>query len=71
MDLMSTVSKALGRTAYDVGKDALYEMCRKHPRHNREDEVISKIWLIGRSHSAAIERRRGDLKHWFIREFRG
>ena len=33
-------------------------MCREHPRHRTVDEIVAKVWLIGRSYSAAIERRR-------------
>jgi hypothetical protein len=33
-------------------------MCREHPSHEQEDEVVGKIWLIGRSYAAAIERRK-------------
>jgi len=29
----------------------------KHPYHDNLDEVLAKIWLIGRSYAAAIERR--------------
>ena len=36
----------------------LYEMCSKTPLHNDADVIVGKIWLIGRSYAAAIERRK-------------
>ncbi len=41
---------------WHVGNDILYEMCKKYPNHKDNAEVIAKLWLIGRSYSAAIER---------------
>lgn len=42
----------------DLGNSVLYDLCRQHPGHCRDDEIIAKVWLIGRSYSASIERRR-------------
>lgn len=36
----------------------LYELCAAHPRHTDKAEVIGKVFLIGRTYAAAIERRR-------------
>lgn len=41
------------------GNEVLYRMCREKPLHTDLDIVSSKLWLIGRSYSAAIERRVG------------
>jgi hypothetical protein len=51
---------ALLRTPWiwDLGNQVLYDLCRDHPNHDAEDAIIAKIWLIGRSYSASIERRR-------------
>ena len=43
---------------WQFGNHILYEMCEKKPLHNDKDVIIGKIWLIGRSYSAAIERRK-------------
>lgn len=43
---------------WTVGNDVLYEMCRRHPRHERKSEVVAKLWLIGKSYSAALDRGR-------------
>lgn len=39
-----------------VSNDVLYEMCKKYPLHKDVSEVVAKIFLIGRSYAAAIER---------------
>ncbi len=39
------------------GNDVLYKLCREHPKHESPNVVVAKIWLIGRSYAAAIERR--------------
>ena len=41
---------------WKLGNDILYDMCKKYPFHIEETEVIAKVWLIGRSYAAAIER---------------
>ncbi len=43
---------------WDKGNEVLYGMCRRYPNHGNIDEIIAKIWLIGRSYAAAIERRK-------------
>ena len=51
------VSDALRRHAvWDVGNEALYSLCRKHPEHRSVEHIVAKVWLIGRSYAAAIER---------------
>ena len=54
------VRKALHAELTDrwtFGNDILYRMCAEHPRHNNDEEIVGKIWLIGRSYAASIERR--------------
>jgi hypothetical protein len=43
---------------YRYGMDTLYEMCQRVPDHRDLGRTMSKVWLIGRSHSASLERRR-------------
>ena len=43
---------------WDLGNQVLYDLCRTHPGHRRDDEIVAKIWLIGRSYAASIERRK-------------
>ncbi len=48
-----------------VGNGILYDMCKKYPRHNNESEIIAKIWIIGRSYAASIERNRNRDENIF------
>jgi hypothetical protein len=41
------------------GNEVLYRMCCDAPRHDDLDKIAGKIWLIGRSYSASIERKAG------------
>jgi hypothetical protein len=52
------VENALNNTAWDLGNEVLYDLCSKHPLHNTPQEIIAKVWLIGRSYAAALERRK-------------
>lgn len=55
------VDSALRRASvWEVGNRALYDLCAKHPGHVTDEEIAAKIWLIGRSYAASIERRRGN-----------
>ena len=45
-------------SAWDVGNRVLYDLCREHPAHQSDDEILAKVLLIGRVYAAAIERRR-------------
>ena len=40
-----------------LGNTILYEMVLKYPHHTNENEIVSKMWIIGRTYAAAIERR--------------
>ncbi len=54
----SHIDASIKGNEWDLGNKILYEMCKKYPGHNNKSEIIAKIWLIGRSHAAAIERRK-------------
>lgn len=45
---------------WDFGNSVLYRMCEEHPCHENADVIVGKIWLIGRSYAAAIERRKNS-----------
>lgn len=53
------LNRALAGSVWDFGNQVLYDMCRNNPEHKADGIILGKIWLIGRSYSAAIERRRG------------
>jgi len=42
------------------GNEVLYRMCEERPRHDNIDTIMSKLWIIGRAYSAAIERKAGE-----------
>ncbi len=53
------VNSALVRqSAWDLGNQTLYDLCRKHPDHRSVNVIVAKMWLIGRSYASSIERRR-------------
>jgi len=43
---------------YHLGNKVLYDLCNNYPSHTKLDEIHAKIWLIGRSYAASIERRK-------------
>ena len=43
---------------WELGNSVLYKLCETYKLHKKENEIIAKIWLIGRSYAAAIERRK-------------
>src|SRR4051812_27540039 len=53
------VTQALADDLWSIGNQALYDLCERYPRHNVDAEILAKVWLIGRSYSASIERGRG------------
>ncbi len=63
---MSQLTKELALNAqkcdgWKFGNDILYKLCQDFPKHDTSSQIVGKIWLIGRSYAAAIERRKtGD-----------
>ena len=47
---------------WNFGNRVLYNLCKKHPFHDNPHEIVAKVWLIGRSYAAAIERTSGSKK---------
>jgi len=43
---------------WDLGNSVLYDLCKNHPAHKSNEDIVAKVWLIGRSYAASIERRR-------------
>ena len=44
-----------------IGNQALYDLCRQYPGHVDDAEIIAKVWLIGRTYAASIERGKGGV----------
>lgn len=57
LDLSTALDAARSPSPWDFGNGVLYDLCAEHPLHNESQVVLAKIWLIGRSYAAAIERR--------------
>ena len=45
-----------------LGNGVLYDMCKKHADHTVPEAIYAKLWLIGRSYSAALERNKSGEK---------
>ena len=43
---------------YIFSDEILYEMCKNYPDHKKQEIIIGKLNLIGRTYAAAIERRK-------------
>jgi len=56
------IKKAIGNRPWDLANKTLYHLCHKHPKHKNDEEIIAKVWTIGRTYSAAIERRKAHLE---------
>ncbi|HDM8146185.1 TPA: hypothetical protein P0E33_005056 [Vibrio harveyi] len=54
--MIHEVKQAMSPSEWDFANSILYKMCSEHPNHDPE-KAFAKIWLIGRTYSAAIERR--------------
>jgi hypothetical protein len=60
--LENLFDKAVTEQIGDFANAVLYELCSTHFDHKEAKVVLAKIWLIGRSYAAAIERRRWNLE---------
>lgn len=56
--LIQDIQKANEGNRWSFGNKILYDMCRENPDHTCPEVIIGKVWLIGRSYAAAIERRK-------------
>jgi len=56
------IELACAPSVWDLANDVLYQLCERHPGHKTHEEIIAKVWLIGRSYAAAIERRKPGSK---------
>jgi len=55
----------LAKSEYNIeelGNEVLYDMCEKYKSHTVREQIYSKLWLIGRSYSAALERNKSEEK---------
>ena len=57
-----SIYKCQQETVWDLGNNVLYNLCTNNFTHDTDDKIIAKVWLIGRSYAAAIERRKNKDK---------
>ncbi len=43
---------------WNKGNRVLYKLCADYPDHTDDQAIVAKVWLIGRSYAAAVERGR-------------
>ncbi len=48
--------KASEKRVWDFGNEILYDLCREHFSHTRDEEIVAKVLFIGRIYAAAVER---------------
>lgn len=51
------MNRARRRTAWDLGNKILYDLCERYPHHRAIDQITAKVWLVGRSDAAPVDRR--------------
>lgn len=56
--IKNLLNKARESDIWELGNGYLYSLCRDHYYHKADNEIAAKIWLIGRSYSASVERRK-------------
>jgi len=57
------VNRAKKKSRWDLGNKILYDMCANYPYHKSIVQIVAKIWLIGKSYAAAIERRKNAKEY--------
>ncbi len=55
-DKLEIMLKECETSPWDFGNSVLYNLCRDNFEHKDTGKILSKVWLIGRSYAAAIER---------------
>ncbi len=50
--------EACKKSVWDFGNGVLYKLCAEYFYHTEDEQILAKVWLIGRAYAAAIERRR-------------
>lgn len=54
----SQIEKSAENTLFHLENEILYKLCRTHSDHLTAENIIAKTLLIGRTYSAAIDRRK-------------
>jgi hypothetical protein len=56
--LTTKLIEACKKSVWDFGNGVLYKLCAEYFYHTEDEQILAKVWLIGRAYAAAIERRR-------------
>ena len=60
IDLLEDYTKKQ-KNLWTFGNKILYNMCSENPLHKDKTVVAGKVWLIGRSYAASLERVKEDI----------
>jgi len=60
--MMQLIKESKKENVWYLGNKVLYDLCSTYPDHKKDQEIIAKIHLIGRTYAAAIERRKDNKK---------
>ena len=52
------LDKCRQKNPWDFGNKVLYDLCACNFKHDSDDKIIAKVWLLGRAYSVAVERRK-------------
>jgi hypothetical protein len=53
------IDKILSRNSvWDLGNSWLYKLFETYPKNKKSDEIVAKVWILGRCYAAAVERRK-------------
>jgi hypothetical protein len=48
---------------WSIANDTLYSLCQTYPSHDNIEATVAKLWIIGRTYNAQIERRKTSSEH--------
>ncbi len=63
MEFEQLAKQSLDSNYWGYGNKVLYDLCQSAFEHKEPAKVIAKVWLIGRSYAAAIERRKDKTEY--------
>lgn len=66
-EIAKQVEASSNKNIWSFGNTILYDMCKNNPLHKETDIIVGKVWLIGRTYSVAVERRKkyNDEKNFY------
>ncbi|MCE5345086.1 MAG: hypothetical protein LLG13_02195 [Bacteroidales bacterium] len=53
-----SINSCKKRSPWTLGNEILYKMCSDNFTHETDEKIVAKVWLIGRSYAASVERRK-------------